>query len=233
MLLPRALTQSQARLLERPRRLAGRLLRPLPLLAAAGGALVLLGGAAAIIVGCCVLLLALDRAWPVGGAALPRAEPSFRRLVRARRREVLLRRLRRRACTEQRLLCLAEDRGWMALAERRPLGVRAIAVDSIVGTVERSKADAFDSRFRPPRWSRERWAQIWQVAQRGAALPPISVYRVGHRHFVRDGHHRVSVAAALGALDIEADVVELHPARPTSATAEAFDGYRRGLVGSH
>jgi hypothetical protein len=227
VLLPTALTQAQSSHLERLRRLAGPLLRLLPLLAAAGGVLVLLGGAAAIIVGCCALLLAFDRAFPVGGAALPQAERSFRRLVRARHREVFLRRLRGRACTEQRLLCLSEDRGWIALAERRHMGVQAIAVDSIIGTVEGNKADAFDSRFRPPHWSRGRWTQIWQAAQRGAALPPISVYRVGNRHFVRDGHHRVSVAAALATGDIEADVVELHPAHPTSATSDAFDGYRR------
>ena len=34
--------------------------------------------------------------------------------------------------------------------------------------------------------------------RRGEPLPPISVYRVGEVHFVRDGHHRVSVARALG-----------------------------------
>jgi hypothetical protein len=35
-------------------------------------------------------------------------------------------------------------------------------------------------------------------------MPPISVYRVGDLHFVRDGHHRVSVARALGAATIDA-----------------------------
>jgi hypothetical protein len=53
--------------------------------------------------------------------------------------------------------------------------------------------------------------------QRGTPLPPISVYRVGDRHFVRDGHHRVSVACALETLEIEAEVVELHPAGGTTA----------------
>lgn len=227
MLLATALTQSHQ--LKRCHRLGSRLLRPLPLLAAGGGALVLVGGGLAIIVGCCALLLAVDRAWPVGGAAPLRAEPSFHRLVRARRRDVLLRHLRGRACAEHRLLCLSEDRGWIAIAQRRHLGVSAIAVDSIVGTVEPNKADAFDSRFRPPRWSRERWTQIWYAAQQGAALPPISVYRVGDKHFLRDGHHRVSVATALGTVDIEADVVELHPVRPTSVTSPAFDDYRGQL----
>jgi hypothetical protein len=40
-------------------------------------------------------------------------------------------------------------------------------------------------------------------------MPPIDVYRVGDRHFVRDGHHRVSVARSLGATRIDAEVVEL------------------------
>ena len=35
-------------------------------------------------------------------------------------------------------------------------------------------------------------------------MPPISVYRVGDMHFVRDGHHRVSVARALGLRVIDA-----------------------------
>ena len=42
-------------------------------------------------------------------------------------------------------------------------------------------------------------------------LPPISVYRFEGRHYVRDGHHRVSVARALGQADIDADVTELLP----------------------
>jgi hypothetical protein len=40
-------------------------------------------------------------------------------------------------------------------------------------------------------------------------MPPIDVYRVGELHFVRDGHHRVSVARALGDTTIEADVTEV------------------------
>jgi len=40
-------------------------------------------------------------------------------------------------------------------------------------------------------------------------MPPISVYRIGEVHFVRDGHHRVSVSRALGRDTIEAYVVEV------------------------
>ena len=37
-------------------------------------------------------------------------------------------------------------------------------------------------------------------------LPPISVVAVGDSYAVRDGHHRVSVARARGALTIDATV---------------------------
>ena len=40
-------------------------------------------------------------------------------------------------------------------------------------------------------------------------MPPISVYRIGDMHFVRDGHHRVSVARALGLSHIDAYVTEV------------------------
>jgi ParB-like chromosome segregation protein Spo0J len=41
---------------------------------------------------------------------------------------------------------------------------------------------------------------------RGVTLPPISVVRVGDAYAIRDGHHRVSVARALGAPSISAIV---------------------------
>ena len=40
-------------------------------------------------------------------------------------------------------------------------------------------------------------------------MPPIDVFRIGDLHFVRDGHHRVSVARALEQADIDADVTVL------------------------
>ena len=40
-------------------------------------------------------------------------------------------------------------------------------------------------------------------------MPPIDVYRIGELHFVKDGHHRVSVARALGHKDINAYVTEV------------------------
>ena len=53
---------------------------------------------------------------------------------------------------------------------------------------------------------------------RGLDLPPVAVYRIGERHVLRDGHHRVSVALDHGRHEIEADVVELRTSRPTSSS---------------
>ena len=45
--------------------------------------------------------------------------------------------------------------------------------------------------------------------RRGAAIPPIQVYRVNGLHFVEDGHHRVSIAAATHQKTIDAYVTEI------------------------
>ena len=49
-------------------------------------------------------------------------------------------------------------------------------------------------------------------------IPPIEVYRVGGLHFVSDGHHRVSIAAATGQQTIDADVTEILTAKPPNRT---------------
>jgi hypothetical protein len=86
------------------------------------------------------------------------------------------------------------------------LGTQVIPLDSIVGTVDRRER-SFDRAFRPTRTeTRGRWERIATARRRGEAMPPIDVYRIGELHFVRDGHHRVSVARALGDTEIEARV---------------------------
>jgi hypothetical protein len=90
----------------------------------------------------------------------------------------------------------------------RDLGVLTIAIETIVGTLDRRKE--FDRSFRPTSSrARARFERIAEAARRGVALPPIDVYRVGALHFVRDGHHRVAVARAQGLDAIDAHVVEV------------------------
>jgi uncharacterized ParB-like nuclease family protein len=80
-----------------------------------------------------------------------------------------------------------------------------VPVEQVVGTVSRS-AD-FDRRFRllNPALA-DRWRQVASAAQDGTDFPPIDVIRLGDMYFVRDGHHRVSVARSLGRPTIAARV---------------------------
>jgi hypothetical protein len=91
---------------------------------------------------------------------------------------------------------------------RKELGVQTIPLDSIVGSVDRTRD--FDRSFRPASSNvRARWERIAEARRRGEPFPPIDVLRVGDVHFVRDGHHRVSVARALGDPLIDAYVTEI------------------------
>jgi hypothetical protein len=86
------------------------------------------------------------------------------------------------------------------------LGVQDIALDTIVGTVDR-RPGSFDRAFRPVSAGvRRRWERVAAARRRGVELPPIDVYRIGELHFVQDGHHRVSVARAVGDETIRARV---------------------------
>jgi hypothetical protein len=97
----------------------------------------------------------------------------------------------------------------LGATSRRYLGEQVIPLDSIVGTVDRGGRREFDREFRPAATMRGRWERIAEARKRGEELPPIDVFRIGDMHFVADGHHRVSVARALGDKDINANVTEV------------------------
>ena len=130
---------------------------------------------------------------------------------RARRRRVLDRlaaRLRREPADFHVILPFEEVVAALGWRGERRLGLQTIPLDSIVGTVGRERD--FDRRFQPTsRRTRKRWERIATAARRGEAFPPIDVYRIGDAHFVKDGHHRVSVARAQRLPDIDAYVTEV------------------------
>ena len=137
------------------------------------------------------------------GSGFIDAERAFARVSRARRRAALMRLLRGEPSERGRLpvfdeLCTALGR----VAQRA--GRREIPLCSIRGTLEPSRAAQFDPDFRPAPIARSRWQRVWLAEERGAPLPPISVVAVGDQYVLRDGHHRVSVARARGALTIDA-----------------------------
>ena len=130
---------------------------------------------------------------------------------RARRRQMLSglgRRLRGQPGDVDLILPFDEVVEALGRVGERYVGLQTIELDSIVGTVGRNRD--FDRAFRPvSARTRTRWERIANAQRRGQDMPPISVYRIDQLHFVRDGHHRVSVARALGLSHIDAYVTEV------------------------
>ncbi len=88
------------------------------------------------------------------------------------------------------------------------VGLSVVPLDAIVGSLDRARE--FDRRFRPTSGRvRSRWEHIAAAMRRGESLPPVDLVRIGEIYFVRDGHHRVSVARAIGRHDIDAYVTEV------------------------
>jgi hypothetical protein len=84
-------------------------------------------------------------------------------------------------------------------------GTKTVQIDQIRGSGGRVRD--FDRDFNPRQThTRDRWHAVARLQLEGRELPPIDLVHVGDRYFVRDGHHRVSVAHLLGQRDIEAKV---------------------------
>jgi|SRR5882757_1097224 len=149
------------------------------------------------------------------GFPLADAENDFLRLRRQQVLSALARRLRFDPDDVNLVLPFDEVVAALGYVGERYLGLRVIPLDSVVGSVDRTRD--FDRKFRPtsPR-VRERWQRIAAAQRRGEAMPPIDVYRVGDLHFVRDGHHRVSVAYAMRQKSIEAYVTEIRTRLPAT-----------------
>lgn len=85
------------------------------------------------------------------------------------------------------------------------LGQQQVAIAQIIGSENRD--GDFDRRFAPiSDHLRERWVGVAMAWQRVTALPPVDLIQVGDVFYVRDGHHRISVARAFGATSIDANV---------------------------
>jgi hypothetical protein len=145
--------------------------------------------------------------------------------LRARRRRAvsrIVRRLRGEPSDVNVILPFEEVIRALGRTGERRLGPQVIPLDSIVGTVDRTRE--FDRQFRPTSGrGRARWERVAAAMRRGESLPPIDVYRIGELHFVRDGHHRVSVARTLGRSDIDAYVTEVQTRLPIDSALRPSD----------
>jgi hypothetical protein len=136
------------------------------------------------------------------------AQSDFSRARRSRLLADIGRRLRREPDDVALMLPFEEVVEALGRTGQHDLGLQIVPLDAIVGTVDRGVD--FDRGLRPTSARlRSRWERIAAAQRRGEALPPVSLYKIGDLYFVRDGHHRVSVAKSLGRHDIDAYVVEV------------------------
>lgn len=84
--------------------------------------------------------------------------------------------------------------------------VQQVALDEIVGS--EGRCGDFDDQFLPlQKHSRDRWINIALARHKQVVLPPIELIQTDAGYFVRDGHHRISVARMYGQAMIEAVII--------------------------
>jgi hypothetical protein len=150
------------------------------------------------------------------------AQSDFTRARRSRLLADIARRLRREPDDVGLILPFEEVVEALGRVGQHDLGLQVVPLDAIVGSVDRT-AD-FDRGFRPtsPRL-RSRWERIAAAQRRGESMPPVSLFKIGDLYFVRDGHHRVSVAKSLGRPDIDAYVTEVETRVPLDSETRLSD----------
>jgi hypothetical protein len=123
------------------------------------------------------------------------------------------------------LLPYREARRGVAVVGERYRGLGAVPVDRIVGSTDRFQD--FDRAFRPRRAeTAARWQRVARAHYAGTGLPPVRLRRLGGSYFVEDGHHRVSVARALGQRFVDAEVIEVEVIEVEVIEVEARGGER-------
>lgn len=105
----------------------------------------------------------------------------------------------------QSLLCLNATAQRGAPHTRHHGGVQVVPLAQIRGS--EGRCGDFDAQFRPLQaHTADRWASLALAYERGEPIPPVELVKIGEDYYVRDGHHRVSVARNFGQLAIEAEV---------------------------
>ena len=109
-------------------------------------------------------------------------------------------------------------------APRRRIGLRAVPIDRIVGTLRHPSQNTADflplPGLRGRNWN-ARWQRITRAMDRLETLPPAELVQVGDDYYVADGHNRVAAAREAGAVEIDADITQLvlpgvtHPGQAT------------------
>jgi hypothetical protein len=119
-----------------------------------------------------------------------------------------------------RLFDLAEIEATCSVQARFHAGARSVPLEQIRGS--EGRCHDFDRKFRPlQNHTKGRWVGIAVAHSRGKVLPLVELIQIGDVFFVRDGHHRISVAQALGqtAVDAEVTIWQVNGPLPWQAAA--------------
>ncbi len=85
------------------------------------------------------------------------------------------------------------------------VGLRTVPLQRVVGSENR--CNDFDNQFTPmSERNHQRWLRISDMFIKGETIPAVDLIQIGQFYFVRDGHHRISVARAMGKQFIDAKV---------------------------
>lgn len=130
-----------------------------------------------------------------------------------------------RSCS---LLSLADTQAQHTMHTRLHGGVKLVPLKRIRGS--EGRCNDFDAEFRPlNEFNEERWVNVACAQLGDVTLPLVALVQVNDLYYVRDGHHRISVARWLGQQEIEAEVTVWHsrevgvqqanqtPVRPTTS----------------
>jgi hypothetical protein len=103
------------------------------------------------------------------------------------------------------LLSLEQITKGKAIHPRCCSGLITVPIHMIQGSESRS--EDFDRWFNPlKKHDMHRWMGVAMMRLKGRALPAVDLIQIGELFVVIDGHHRISVASALGEIFIDANV---------------------------
>ena len=104
------------------------------------------------------------------------------------------------------LMALDRVTARLTVKSRYYAGIRAVPLVRIRGSEARS--DDFDADFCPTQThTKDRWVRIAIARRMGTTLPAVQLIQIGNDYFVRDGHHRISVARAMREEYLDAEVI--------------------------
>lgn len=134
----------------------------------------------------------------------------------------------------RRLLDLTTEVSKRKIRSQHYAGSRTVPINRIKGSEGRS--GDFDCDFNPMHTrTRGRWLSVAVARSRGDTLPLVELIQLGDDYFVRDGHHRISVARAFSEEYIDAMVIVLEMERvsaPPLTSSKALSSFAPAFEGN-